>query len=160
VQVGSKVMESRNVRFNEDGFPSLEKTAEVGPEQDMDKVLAACRLVTGTEPEAAGISDDVAVGAADVVQSADATDGSDVTIDGTSDVDDKEGAALSARASPDRMFEAEAQKQPDWPLFEKAAHEEVAALWENGTWVPVPHGKVPMNTKVIDTMLIFDRKRD
>jgi len=160
VQVGAKVMESRNVRFNEDEFPSLGKTAEVGPEQDMAKVLAACRLVTGTEPEAAGISDDVAVGAADAVPSADATDGSDVTIDGTSDVDDEEGAALSARASPDRMSEAEARKQPDWPLFEKAAHEEVGSLWENGTWVPVPHGKVPMNAKIIDTMLIFDRKRD
>jgi len=73
---------------------------------------------------------------------------------------DEEDAALSARASLDRMSEAEARQQPDWPLFEKEAHEEVSSLWENGTWVPVPHGKVLMNAEVIDTMLIFDSKRD
>jgi len=141
VQVGTKVMESRNVRFNEDEYPSTGTPALAGPEQDMDKVLAACRLVTGAQSEVVETPADTA----------DNTDDDNV---------DEEGAALSARTSPDRMSEAEARKQPDWPLFEKAAHEEVGSLWENGTWVPVPHGKVPMNAKVIDTMLIFDRKRD
>lgn len=109
VRVGAKVVESRNVRVNEEEFPGLGEPTQPDIETDLEKVLAACRLVVGTGAAPSEPADKTAVAAA---------------TDDTTD-DEEEGIPMGARATPDRMSEADARKEPDWPLFEEAARAKV-----------------------------------
>ena len=69
-------------------------------------------------------------------------------------------AALNAYAQLDvPLTVKEAQRRPDWKLFEKAMEEELEGLWESKTLELLPKG-VPKAAKVISSKWVFDIKRN
>ena len=51
----------------------------------------------------------------------------------------------------------EAKHQPDWPLWEKAIHKELALLPEAGTWELTD---APNNANVVGSKWVFHAKKD
>jgi hypothetical protein len=52
---------------------------------------------------------------------------------------------------------AEAKRQPDWPLWEKAIEEELATLKKAGTW---KLEKAPPEANIIGSKWVFKAKKD
>ena len=52
---------------------------------------------------------------------------------------------------------AEAKKQPDWMLWEKAIEEELMTLKEAGTWEVV---EIPKGVNVVGSKWVFRAKKD
>ncbi|PPQ91584.1 hypothetical protein CVT25_012512 [Psilocybe cyanescens] len=69
--------------------------------------------------------------------------------------------ALAAEISEAEALEprslAEAKKHPDWPLWEKAIHEELATLKTAGTWVLV---NAPEGVNIVGSKWLFRAKKD
>ena len=66
-------------------------------------------------------------------------------------------AATSEAEALEHRSLAEAQKRPDWPLWEKAIEEELATLRAAGTWEVVDR---PVGVNVIGSKWVFKAKKD
>ena len=75
--------------------------------------------------------------------------------------DFEEELAFAAETSNAEALEprslAEARKRPDWPLWEKAIHEELATLRAAGTWEVVD---APVGVNVVGSKWVFRAKKD
>jgi hypothetical protein len=69
--------------------------------------------------------------------------------------------AMAAEISEAKALEprslAEAKNCPDWPLWEKAIHKELALLKEAGTW---SLADPPTNTNIVGSIWVFHAKKD
>ena len=84
------------------------------------------------------------------------------TVDWTASVEEcEEEYALAAETSSAEALEprslAEAQKRPDWPLWEKAIEEELATLRAAGTWEVVD---APRGVNIVGSKWVFRAKKD
>ena len=66
-------------------------------------------------------------------------------------------AATSEAEALEPRSLAEAQKRPDWPLWEKAIEEELATLKAAGTWEVVDR---PVGVNVVSSKWVFKAKKD
>jgi hypothetical protein len=83
------------------------------------------------------------------------------TVDWMMSVDYVKEYAMTAEISEAKALElrllAEAKHRPDWPLWEKAIHKELALLKEAGTWSLV---NPPTNANIVGSKWVFRTKKD
>jgi transposase InsO family protein len=55
---------------------------------------------------------------------------------------------------------AAAKKSREWPLWREAVNDELASIFEKGTYTPVPLDELPVGKQAIPTKWVFDLKTD
>lgn len=67
--------------------------------------------------------------------------------------------AMLASADLDAIYLRLAMKEPDWPQFKAAMHQEIADHENNGHWEVVPRAQIPTNTPGLPAVWSMKRRR-